>query len=62
MLAYYRNTITHIFYNDSLIAMALASFGREQGARGVEAGLVGQRALWLSALLEGEYVVRTPLS
>ena len=55
MLAYYRNPLNHIFFNESIILASMNSFGLEsQWQSGIELEQLFERACFLSQLLKKE--------
>jgi glycerol-3-phosphate O-acyltransferase len=58
MLAYYRNPINYIFFNESLVVCSLFSFGIEQTWHsGVDLDLLFERVCFLSDLIKREEVL-----
>ena len=59
MLAYYRNPINYIFFNESLVVCSLFSFGTEQTWHsGVDIDLLFERVCFLSELIKREEVLK----
>jgi glycerol-3-phosphate O-acyltransferase len=58
MLAYYRNPINYIFFNESLVVCSLFSFGIEKTWHsGVDLDLLFERVCFLSDLIKREEVL-----
>ena len=61
-LCYYRNTLTHVYFLEAIVLVALSSFGEEQSRdRGVNMGELKARTTFLYSLIGKEYVLRDNL-
>ena len=59
MLSYYRNALMHVFFKEAYCACALFAFGEKLAfAEGAPRPRLGEEALFLSAFLRNEFVVR----
>ena len=59
MLAYYRNPLNQIFFNEGLIIVSMQSFGTDQAwSGGISYDDLFKRVCFLSNLLEKEEVQR----
>lgn len=59
MLSYYRNGLMHVFFKEAYCACALFAFGEKLAyAEGVPRDRLREEALFLSAFLRNEFVVR----
>ena len=62
LMTYYRNTLTHIFWEESLIMISLASFGHQNIMNNlVTIDSVFEETRFLDSLLKKEYVLRYSL-
>ena len=58
MLAYYRNPLIHVFFNESLVVCSLLSFGTEQvWKNGINLEELFQRTCYLANLIKREEVL-----
>lgn len=63
MLAYYRNPLNQIFFNEGVVVVALQSFGAEQAwKKGVTADELYHRCVFLSGLLAKEEVQKDTIT
>jgi glycerol-3-phosphate O-acyltransferase len=63
MLAYYRNTLLHVFWLEALLACALSSFGQEMAWKdGVSIERLWEELSFLSELMIREVQLRTKLN
>jgi glycerol-3-phosphate O-acyltransferase len=63
MLAYYRNPINYIFFNESLVVCSLFSFGIETTWHsGVDVDLLFERVCFLSDLIKREEVLKNRIT
>jgi Glycerol-3-phosphate acyltransferase C-terminal region len=57
MLAYYRNPLNQIFFNEGIVIVSMQSFGLDQAwTGGIDINELFNRACFLSKLLEKEEV------
>ena len=57
-LTYYRNTLTHIFFEEALICVALGTFGHQSMITGaITLEELKENALFLCKLLNKEFVL-----
>lgn len=63
MLSYYRNMLGHIFWNESIVACALASFGQEMALReGVTIERLWEEVSFLQSLVYREFQMRDKIT
>jgi glycerol-3-phosphate O-acyltransferase len=59
MLAYYRNSLVHLFVNDAYIACALEAFGETiNSSEGVSLQRLWEQTQFISDILRDEFMVR----